>query len=78
MKTRMLRDVLERVDEWPAERQDPLAELALEMDAGFQGGEYEPTAAELAGIDRGLRAADDGRFATDKEVEAAFAKFGRG
>jgi predicted transcriptional regulator len=30
--------------------------------------------AELAGIERGLRAADEGRFATDAEVKAAFAK----
>jgi len=37
-------------------------------------GNYEPTPAELAGIDRGLRAADEGRFATDEQVEAALAK----
>jgi hypothetical protein len=37
--------------------------------------EYEPTPEELAGIDRGLRAAADGRFATDQQVEAVFAKF---
>jgi hypothetical protein len=32
------------------------------------------TASELAGIDRGLRAADEGRFATDEQVEAALAR----
>ena len=37
--------------------------------------EYEPTPEELAGIDRGLRAAAEGRFATDQQVEAVFAKF---
>jgi predicted transcriptional regulator len=78
MKTKMLQDVLERVDEWPADVQDALAELALEIDAGLKGGEYEPTPEELAGIDRGLRAASEGRFAADGEVEAVFAKFGRG
>jgi len=77
MKTKMLKDVLERVDDWPAEAQDALAELALEIDAGLQGGDYAPTAEELAGIDRGLRAADEGRFATDEQVETVFAKFGR-
>lgn len=77
MKTKMLEDVLERVDEWPADFQDALAELALEIDAGLQGGDYAPTPQELAGIDRGLRAADEGRFATEAQVEAVFAKFGR-
>lgn len=38
-------------------------------------GVYQPTPEELAGIDRGLRAAAEGRFATDQQVEAVFAKF---
>lgn len=33
-----------------------------------------PTSAELAGIDRGLRDAVDGRFATHEQVEAALTK----
>jgi predicted transcriptional regulator len=36
---------------------------------------YEPTPEELAGIDRGLRAAAEGRVASEQEVEAVFAKF---
>ena len=75
MKTRKLTEVLARVEAWPADVQDELAEFALELDAGLKGGEYQPTAEELAGIDRGLRAAEEGRFATEHEVEAAFAKF---
>jgi predicted transcriptional regulator len=75
MKTRKLTEVLARVEAWPADVQDELAEFALELDAGLKGGEYQPTAEELAGIDRGLRAAEEGRFATGHEVEAAFAKF---
>jgi hypothetical protein len=73
MKTRKLTEALERVDRWPADVQDELAEL--ELDAGLKDAEYQPTAEELAGIDRGLRAADEGRFATERDVEAAFAKF---
>lgn len=44
---------------------------------GFRGhaGLYEATEEELAAIDRGLREADAGQFATDAEVEAVFAKF---
>jgi hypothetical protein len=75
MKTSKLTEVLERVESWPADVQDELAEFALELDAGLKDGEYQPTPEELAGIDRGLRAATEGRFASDQEVEAAFAKF---
>ena len=75
MKTKKLTEVLERVEAWPAEIQNELAEFALELDAGLKDGEYEPTPEELAGIDRGLRAATEGRFASDSQVEAVFAKF---
>jgi predicted transcriptional regulator len=75
MKTSKLTEVLERVESWPADVQNELAEFVLELDAGLKDGEYRPTPEELAGIDRGLRAAAEGRFASDQEVEAAFAKF---
>ena len=75
MKTQKLTEVLERIDSWPADAQNELAEFALELDASLKDGEYQPTPEELAGIDRGLRAAAEGRFASEKEVEAAFAKF---
>jgi predicted transcriptional regulator len=77
MKTPALARVLERVEAWPPEAQDELAEIALEIEAGMSGREYDPTPEELAGIDRGLRAAEQGRFATDEEVEAVFARFRR-
>jgi predicted transcriptional regulator len=75
MKTKRLTDVLERVENWPAQWQDQLAEIALEIDAGLKDGVYHPTPAELEGIDRGLHDAEQGRFATEEEVEATFAKF---
>jgi predicted transcriptional regulator len=75
MKTKKLTEALERVEAWSPDAQNELAELALELDAGFRDGEYEPTPEELAGIDRGLRAAAEGRFASNHEVEAVFAKF---
>src|SRR3954471_15743005 len=75
MKTKKLTEVLERVEAWPPEVQNELADLALELDAEVRDGVYQPTPEELAGIDRGLRAAAEGRFATDQQVEAVFAKF---
>jgi len=74
MKTRQLVEVLERVEAWPAHAQNELADIAREIDEGLSKGEYEPTEAELAGIDRGLRAAAEGRFATDEQVDAALAR----
>lgn len=75
MKTKRLTEALKQVEHWPAEWQDELAAIALDIDAGLKDGVYHPTADELAGIDRGLRDAEQGRFAPDDEMEAAFAKF---
>ena len=50
-------------------------EPAAHRATGPKDGEYQPTAEELAGIDRGLRAAAEGRFVSDQQVEAALAKF---
>jgi predicted transcriptional regulator len=77
MKTKQLTEVLERVESWPPAAQDQLAELALEIDASLKNVIYEPTDEELAGIDRGLRDANQGHFATEAEVDAVFAKFRR-
>jgi predicted transcriptional regulator len=77
MKTKLLNQALDRIETWPAEAQDQLAEIALDIDANLNDLIYEPTDEELAGIDRGLRDAEQGRFATEAEVEAAFAKFRR-
>jgi len=71
MKSDRLAKILERVEEWPAEWQEQLADIALDIDAGLKAGVYYPTPEELAGIERGLQS----RLATDEEVEQAFAKF---
>ncbi len=77
MTVKVLKDVLERVETWPEEAQAELAEIALEIDAGLSGGVYHATPDELEGIDRGLKAARRGRFASDAEVKAVFAKHRR-
>src|SRR3954453_3629939 len=74
MITKKLAEVLPRIEAWPPEAQDVFADFALELNAGYRGGEVEPTAEELAGVDRGLGAAAEGRFATDQQVEAVYAK----
>ena len=63
--------VLERVPTWPEDRQQELAEMALEIEAEHAGAEYEATPDELAANDEGL----SGDAASEKEVDAAFALF---
>jgi hypothetical protein len=68
-----LKDVLERVDTWPEEAQQELAEIALEIEAGFRGGAYHATADEPQAIDD----ADGSGVAPRQQVEAAFRTFRR-
>jgi predicted transcriptional regulator len=75
MTARVLKEVWERVESWPEEAQRELAQIALEIDAGLSGGAYHATPEELAGIDRGLKAACEGRFARDGEVKAVLRKY---
>ena len=74
MAAKVLKDVLERAENWPEEAQVELAQIALEIDAELGRGKYRATPDELAGIDRGLKAANEGRFATDDEVSRIFDK----
>jgi hypothetical protein len=46
--------VLERGPTWPEDRQQELAEPALEIEAELAGAEYDATPDELAAIDEGL------------------------
>jgi hypothetical protein len=50
----------------------------MEIGATLKGGACDATSEELKGIDRGLKAAREGRFASDEEVEAVFAKYRQG
>jgi predicted transcriptional regulator len=72
--TKSLKDALHRAEKWPAHAQDMLAELAFEIDQELRAGTYHATPTELAGIDRGLKSANEGRFATDEEIAAVIAK----
>ena len=76
MKTKELKAIVERAETWPEAAQDALIEIAQEIEGELKG-EYHATPEELEGIDRGLRAAAEGRFATDEQVEAVLAKFRR-
>jgi hypothetical protein len=61
--------LLERIPSWPEDRQQELAEVALEIEAELADTDYEATPDELAAIDEGLA----GEAASEEEVKAAFA-----
>ena len=66
-----VKTVLERVPTWPEDRQQELAEVALEIESELAGTGYDATRDELAAIDEGLA----GEAGSEEEVKAAFAVF---
>jgi hypothetical protein len=69
-----VRNMLARVERWPEEDQDELAQVALEIEARRHG-VYRATPEELRAIDEALASVARGEIATDEQVEAVFAKF---
>ena len=75
MTAKPLKEVMQRVETWPEEAQEQLAELALEIDAELARGDYRATEEELRTIDEALGEIDRGEVASEEEVAAVFAKF---
>jgi hypothetical protein len=69
-----LSELLERARSWPVNAQNELEQMALEIEAELGKGAYHATPEEVIGIDRGLRASTEGKFASAAEVEATFAR----
>jgi predicted transcriptional regulator len=77
MKAKMIKEILRRAEAWPESAQAELAQAALEIERELQDNTYTATPEEVAAIERGLREAEQGQFATEAEVEAVFAKYRR-
>ncbi len=69
-----LKKVLARAENWSEQDQEELAQLALEIEARRHG-VYHATPEELKDIDEALAEVARGEIASEKEVEAIFAKF---
>ena len=69
--TKLLRDVLERVTQWPDDRQDEAAHMLLELEAQRSSRlRLTPEqVAEVARISHGLRDGTE-KFASDEEMDA--------
>jgi hypothetical protein len=66
-----VRAILDRVSGWPAERQQELIRVVLEIEVAMAGAPYDATPDELKAIDEGL----DGETASEDEISAAFARW---
>jgi predicted transcriptional regulator len=70
---RSTKEILHRVDTWPAEDQEELLEAAMEIEAR-RVGVYQLSGDERAAIERGLADMREGRFATDEAIALIFRK----
>ena len=72
---RNIKDILKRVDTWPPEDQDELAELAQEIEAR-RTGVHELTREEEQAIRQGLAELDRGEWVTEAEMRAFWKRCG--
>jgi hypothetical protein len=71
-----LKDLMERVRNWPETAQDELIAVANQIENELRSTDYLATREELRIIDAAIASIDAGEAATDIQIEAAFAKFG--
>ena len=67
------KDILRRVETWPPEDQEELAELAREIEAR-RTGVYKFTDDERDAVKRGLAEMQERKFAPDREIAEIFRK----
>ena len=65
----MTKDILKRVENWPENDQNELAELAREIEAR-RTGVYEPSEEEEAAIREGLAQLDRGEWVSEEDMKA--------
>lgn len=76
MTRNQIKAVLDRVLSWPPERQAEAAMMLELMEAEAREA-YQPSDEERAAIAEGLAEARRGEFASEAEMDAIMARFGR-
>jgi len=74
--TDLMEKALAAVRRWPEARQNEAAEMLLALDR-LGRSVYVASDEELAAIDEALAQVERGEFASEADVEAAFARFRR-
>lgn len=72
-----LKLLLERAEAWPEAAQAELISVGQEIERELGEKTYHATEDELRVIDEAIASLDAGEFATEAEIQAAFAKFRR-
>jgi hypothetical protein len=75
--TTNLKDLLERVENWPEAAQNELVAVANQIESELQRGDYVATREELEIIDAAMASIDAGESASATEIKAVFAKYRR-
>ena len=70
-----LQKILPKIEAWPDEDQEALAEAAREIEA-LRTGVYALSPLEDAAVAEGLEQADRGRFAGDARIQALWKRAG--
>jgi hypothetical protein len=68
-----LKDIIGRIEAWPAEAQEEAAELLLALEHEYAE-PYELSPEDKAAIDRSLKEMREGRLATDERVSMVFGR----
>jgi predicted transcriptional regulator len=74
--TRLLDEAVATVSNLPEEVQDDVARIMLQL-AGIEQPAYVLTAEEEADLDASIAEAERGEFATEEQIRAIRAKYGR-
>jgi hypothetical protein len=74
MSTQELKNLLERAETWPEQAQAELVQVARDIEAEIGQGVYRLSDDERKGIEGGLSAMREGKFASDEQVSAILSK----
>lgn len=69
-----LKELMVRTKAWPEEAQELLVRSAFDIELHYLG-RYELTEADRAALERSAADVENGRFASEREVEEVFARF---
>lgn len=71
--TPITKDILRRIESWPAEDQHELVEIAYEIEAR-RAGVYKLSDDERATVERGLAEMQAGKFADEQQIADIYRK----